>query len=122
MATCKHCSEEITFGPHPISPEKLAPFNLDGTIHFGTCKFKGSRRDEYHYMYDVGGFITSGFKFQGDGNSQSLGVIIETPQSEIRCQTMKKGEKIFFELVGEQEIKTFISQITEFAKSRGIIK
>ena len=37
---CRLCGAEVTFGPHPGNPEKQAPFNPNGEIHFATCTAK----------------------------------------------------------------------------------
>lgn len=37
-AICKRCLRKIEFKPHPRNPAKLVPFDLDGEIHFATCK------------------------------------------------------------------------------------
>jgi hypothetical protein len=45
MSRCRNCNEPITFRPHPQNPEKLAPFDRDGEIHFARCKSKKPKKD-----------------------------------------------------------------------------
>lgn len=37
-ANCRDCGAPISFGDHPTSPGKLAPFDSDGKLHWKTCK------------------------------------------------------------------------------------
>lgn len=56
MSKCSRCNQEITFQPHPKSPEKLAPFDIKdgkiGEMHFVTCKAV-KQKTEYKTMEDL---------------------------------------------------------------------
>ena len=46
MAKCKKCGSAIEFKTHPKNPDKMAPFDTDGEIHFARCK-SGKIKKEY---------------------------------------------------------------------------
>lgn len=49
MAKCNKCGQEITFAPHPQNPDKRAPFDSDGTLHFLTCTVGNARKYDFQF-------------------------------------------------------------------------
>lgn len=116
MANCKHCGEPITFSAHPTNPKSLAPFNLDGSLHFGTCSSKPGKTSEYAFQSD-GDYTKVRIAEKGDGNSAIFKMVIESEQN-IRCQNLKTGSTVFLEITGEWEWQQFISAIKEYDRKR----
>ncbi len=52
MPKCRKCGAEISFKPHPKNPDKLAPFDSDGEIHFATCSNKSKDKPTFITVAD----------------------------------------------------------------------
>lgn len=52
MSKCRACGQVIAFKPHPKNPEKLAPFDDDGELHFARCS-GGKAKKEYNSRNEI---------------------------------------------------------------------
>ncbi len=62
MAKCKRCNGPIEWRTHPQNPNKMAPFNADGTIHFSTCSAKKDDQRRYDSIDEIEQICSCGRK------------------------------------------------------------